>query len=250
MVSNRENGRSEIADIGASWLTPENIAGTPTLFGEADVIKALQTQPGVATGAEGLAGMYVHGGEADENLYMLDGVPLYRATHFAGLFSAFNTDVIKDAQFYKNSIPAKFDGRLSSVLDLKTKPGGEEGHHGSAKLGLLSGAFNIGGPISDKFSYMVAARRSWFEALTVPAIAIMNAISNDSEKIRFRYAFTDINASLTYRISDRTSASASGYFGMDGFYAGGKRAAAKVMTTSRRKTMAILDGGISWLESG
>ncbi len=95
VVSRLEAPQVETAEIGAKKVTAEEVRNTPVLFGEADVIKALQTQPGVTEGTEGMAGMYVHGGNADENLYMLDNVPLYQVNHFAGLFSAFNTDIIR-----------------------------------------------------------------------------------------------------------------------------------------------------------
>ena len=95
VVSRLEAPQVQTAEIGARKVTAEEVRNTPALFGEPDVIKALQSQPGVAEGTEGLAGMYVHGGNADENLYMLDNVPLYQVNHFAGLFSAFNTDIIR-----------------------------------------------------------------------------------------------------------------------------------------------------------
>ena len=91
--------------------------------------------------------MYVHGGENDENLYMLDNVPLYQVNHFGGLFSAFNTEAVKNADFYKSSFPAKYNGRLSSILEVQTKDGNLYEHNGSFKLGLTSGAFRIDGPI-------------------------------------------------------------------------------------------------------
>ena len=140
----------ETSEIGAKKLTAQEIINTPVMFGESDVIKALQMQPGVSEGQEGMAGMHVHGGNADENLYMLDNVPLYQVNHFAGLFSAFNAETIRYIDFFKSSIPAKYDGRLSSYLDVRTKNGSTEGHHGSFRLGLTSGAFNIDGPIGEK----------------------------------------------------------------------------------------------------
>lgn len=196
VVSRLEAPAVETAEIGAKKLTAQEIINTPVLFGESDVIKALQMQPGVSEGQEGMAGMHVHGGNADENLYMLDNVPLYQVNHFAGLFSAFNAEAIRYIDFFKSSIPAKYDGRLSSYLDVRTKNGSPEGHHGSFRLGLTSGAFNMDGPVGKKTSYSVALRRSWFDVLTIPMLALVNSSSND-EKIRFRYAFMDLNAKVT-----------------------------------------------------
>ena len=179
VVSRLEAPQVQTAEIGARKVTAEEVRNTPALFGEPDVIKALQSQPGVAEGTEGLAGMYVHGGNADENLYMLDNVPLYQVNHFAGLFSAFNTDIIRYIDFFKSSIPAKYDGRLSSFMDVRLQSGRSDGHHGSARLGLTSGAFNISGPIGGKTTYLVGLRRSWLDVLTVPFVAVANSQSLD-----------------------------------------------------------------------
>lgn len=213
VVSRLEAPAVETAEIGARKVTPEEIRNTPSLFGEADVIKTLQNQPGVTAGTEGLAGMHVHGGNVDENLCMLDNVPLYQTNHFAGLFSAFNTDLIRHIDFFKSSVPAKYDGRLSSFMDVRLKNGDTEGHHGSARIGLTSGAFNISGPIGSKTTYIAGIRRSWFDLLTIPLMAIVN--SSQEEKSQFIYYFTDINAKVSHRFSDSATAFASVYFGND-----------------------------------
>ncbi len=214
VVSRLEALAVETSEIGAKKLTANEIINTPVLFGESDVIKALQMQPGISEGQEGMAGMNVHGGNSDENLYMLDNVPLYQVNHFAGLFSAFNAEAVRYIDFFKSSIPAKYDGRLSSYLDVRTKNGSQDGHHGSFRLGLTSGAFNIDGPIGKKTTYSVALRRSWFDVLSIPMLALINS-SSDEEKIRFRYAFMDLNAKVTHRFSNKATGFASVYFGND-----------------------------------
>lgn len=214
VVSRLEAPAVATSEIGAKKLTAHDIVNTPALFGESDVIKALHMQPGISEGQEGMAGMNVHGGESDENLYMLDNVPLYQVNHFAGLFSAFNPEAIRYIDFFKSSIPAKYDGRLSSYLDVRTVNGSHDGHHGSFRLGLTSGAFNLSGPISRKTSYSVAVRRSWFDVLSIPLLALANS-SDEQEKIRFRYAFMDLNAKVTHRFSSKAMAFASVYFGND-----------------------------------
>ena len=213
VVSRLEAPAVETAEIGAKKLTAQEIANTPVIFGESDVIKALQMQPGISEGQEGMAGMNVHGGNADENLYMLDNVPLYQVNHFAGLFSAFNAEAIRYIDFFKSSIPAKYDGRLSSYLDVRTKNGSPEGHHGSFRLGLTSGSFNIDGPICKKTTYSVALRRSWYDVLSIPILAVVNASSN--QRTRFRYAFMDLNTKVTHRFSNMATGFASVYFGDD-----------------------------------
>ncbi len=213
VVSRLEAPAVETTEIGAKKLTAQEITNTPVLFGESDVIKALQMQPGISEAQEGLAGMNVHGGNSDENLYMLDNVPLYQVNHFAGLFSAFNVEAIRYIDFFKSSIPAKYDGRLSSYLDARTKNGSHEGHHGSFRLGLTSGAFNIDGPIGKQTTYSIALRRSWFDVLSIPMLALANSSSDD--KIRFRYAFMDLNAKVTHRFANQATGFVSVYFGND-----------------------------------
>ncbi len=209
------------SEIGAKKITAEEVRNIPTLFGENDVIKALQMQPGVTAGAEGMAGMYVHGGNIDENLCMLDNVPLYQVNHFAGLFSAFNNDIIRYIDFFKTSIPAKYDGRLSSFMDVRLKNGNREGHHGSARLGLTSGAFNISGPIGKRTSYLFGIRRSWYDLITIPALAILNSAQKE-DKVRFQYYFTDLNAKINHRFSSRLNGFVSAYYGNDFLRTGSK----------------------------
>ncbi|MCM1490580.1 MAG: secretin and TonB N-terminal domain-containing protein [Muribaculum sp.] len=213
VVSRLESPQVETAEIGARKVTGDQVRNTPVLFGEADVIKALTMEPGVNEGTEGMAGMNVHGGNTDENLYMLDNVPLYQVNHFAGLFSAFNTDIIRYIDFFKTSMPAKYDGRLSSFLDVRTLNGTPDGHRGSARLGLTSGAFNIRGPIGKKTSYLVGLRRSWYDVLTIPALAVIN--SQQDETSIFHYYFMDLNAKLSHKFSDKATGFVSVYFGDD-----------------------------------
>ena len=205
----------EDAGVGLVNLSRQAIEATPVIFGESDVVKALQLEPGVSAGVEGMAGMYVHGGASHENLYMLDNIPLYQVNHFGGLFSAFNTDAIRSVDFYKTSFPAKYDGRLASFMDVHTRDGSLESHHGSFKLGLTSGALSLNGPIwKGHTTYSLSLRRSWYDVLTIPGLAIVNSAS-DSEKTRLGYAFTDLNAKITHHFSDRSQVYGMFYFGED-----------------------------------
>ena len=112
----------------------EQIQAIPMLFGETDVVKAVQLLPGVQNGSEGTAGMYVRGGGPDENLFLLDGVPMYNVNHLGGFFSAFNSDAVKNIQLYKGSFPARFGSRLSSVLDITTNNGNDTELHGGVSV--------------------------------------------------------------------------------------------------------------------
>ena len=138
----------------------------PALFGETDVIKALQLLPGVQSGTEGSAGMYVRGGGPDENLILLDGVPLYNVNHAAGFFSAFNADAIKNVTLYKGNFPARFGGRLSSVVDVRMKDGDMYEYHGNLSLGLIASKINVEGPIiKGKTSFNLSFRRTYYDVL-------------------------------------------------------------------------------------
>lgn len=150
----------ETRHMGASTLSGLKISRIPVVLGEKDLIKALQMESGVAAGVEGFAGMFVHGGEADENQFYFNGIPIYQVNHAGGLFSAFNTDAINKVDFYKTTFPAKFDGRLSSYVDILTKEGNSKRIHGSATIGLASGGFFIEGPLfSKKTTFAVSGRR-------------------------------------------------------------------------------------------
>lgn len=207
----------ESPQLGYTSLSNQMIINTPTVFGESDVIKTLQFQPGITSGVEGMAGMQVHGGNDDQNLYMLDNIPLYQVNHFGGLFSAFNTESLKNVDFYKSAFPAKYDGRLSSIMDVHTKDGNLNEYHGSWRLGLTSGSVNIEGPIlKNRTSFSVALRRSWFELLTIPGIAIYNATRQDKESNFIgRYAFMDFNAKINHHFSNRSRMHLMFYYGND-----------------------------------
>ena len=125
----------------------EQVKAMPMLFGETDVIKAIQLLPGVQNGSEGTAGMYVRGGGPDENLFLLDGIPMYNVNHLGGFFSAFNSDAVKNIQLYKGSFPARFGSRLSSVLDITTNNGNDKEYHGGVSIGLISAKAYVEGPI-------------------------------------------------------------------------------------------------------
>lgn len=137
---------------------------TPAIGGEPDVIKALQLTPGVKRGTEGGIGMYVRGGGNDENLILLDGAPVYNAGHLLGFFSVFNAATLKDVQLYKSSFPAQYGGRLSSVLDVRTRDGNMNDYQGTASVGLISSALGVSGPIiRDRLSGMFAVRRTYID---------------------------------------------------------------------------------------
>lgn len=132
---------------GKVSLTPAQLNTEFSLFSSPDLVKAIQQLPGVSAGTELLSGLYVHGGKNDENLFLLDGMPLYQVNHFGGLFSAFNTDIVKNVDFYKSGFPARYGGRLSSVTDVRMKEGDLKKFHGTVSVGLLDGRLRFEGPV-------------------------------------------------------------------------------------------------------
>lgn len=204
------------SEIGAMKLSAEEISKVPVLMSEEDVLKTVQMQPGIMQSADGMAGISVHGGDTDQNMVMLDNIPLYSSDHCAGLFSAFNVDAVEHIDFYKSSVPARFDGRLSSYLDVRTKNGSKERRSGSVRLGLAAGAFSINGPMGKNTTYSVALRRSWTEALTLPLLGLINLLSE--EKYYIGYAFTDVTGKITHYFRKGTVGFVKVYYGEDSFY--------------------------------
>ena len=194
----------------------------PALFGETDVIKALQLLPGVQSGTEGSAGMYVRGGGPDENLILLDGVPLYNVNHAAGFFSAFNSDAIKNVTLYKGNFPARFGGRLSSVVDVRMKDGDMYEYHGNLSLGLIASKVNVEGPIiKGKTSFNLSFRRTYYDFITAPVINIMSKRLTEFGKNSTwaGYYFYDLNLKLNHKFSDKDRLFFSLYSGDDKVYA-------------------------------
>ena len=179
-----------------------------------DVIKTLQNLPGVASGTELLSGMYVRGGDGSDNLYLLDGVPMYQVSHLLGLFSSFNTDVVQSVDFYKSGFPARYGGRLSSVVDVRTREGNMNEYHGIFSIGLLDGRIQLEGPIvKGKTSFNIGLRRSWLDVLTEPASLVVSKV--EKSDFRIKYAFWDLNANVTHRFSDHNRLSLNIYGGRD-----------------------------------
>ncbi|WP_346862415.1 TonB-dependent receptor [uncultured Draconibacterium sp.] len=190
----------------------------PVLFGEPDVLKVIQLLPGVQSGAEGTSGIYVRGGGPDQNLFLLDGVPVYNASHLFGFFSVFNPSAVKTVKLYKGGFPARFGGRLSSVVDIRMKEGNFKEFKGEVSVGLISSRFSFEGPIvKDKTSFIVSGRRTYVDILAQPAFAIAN--KQDSEgNVKAGYYFYDLNAKINHKFSDRSRLYLSTYMGRDKAY--------------------------------
>ena len=210
----------------------EQIKNMPALLGEKDVMKTIQLLPGVQKGSEGSSGIYVRGGGPDQNLIILDDATVYNANHLFGFFSLFNGDALKSVELTKGGFPARYGGRLSSVIDMQMKDGDKEKIRGEAGIGLLSSRLTLEGPIKkDKASFLFSARRTYIDLL-------MRPFMSRASDAKVGYYFYDFNAKLNYVIDYKNKLYLSGYFGKDKFYLKESKIDASNGITSR--------GGIDW----
>ncbi|HSJ67230.1 MAG TPA: TonB-dependent receptor, partial [Anditalea sp.] len=207
----REEVLQERTQMGAVNIPLRQIREMPALFGEVDVLKVLQLLPGVQSGSEGTSGLYVRGGGPDQNLILLDGVPVYNASHLFGFFSVFNADAIKNVELIKGGFPARYGGRLSSVLDISMKDGNMKEFHGEGSIGLIASKLTLEGPIvKDKTSFIVSGRRSYLNLLQLPFINMPG-----SEGGSTGYYFFDVNAKVNHIINENNRLYLSFYGGED-----------------------------------
>lgn len=209
VVSDRAEAGAMATQMGSIEIPITQIKSTPSILGEADVMKAIQLIPGVQAGVDGSAGLYIRGGSPDQNLILLDGVPVYNVDHMFGFFSVFTPEAVKKVMLFKSSFPARFGGRLSSVIDVRTNDGDMQKYHGMLSIGLLTSKFNLEGPIvKGRTSFNISARRSYLDLLAKPFMP-------DDEK--YSYYFYDINAKINHKFSDRSRLFLSIYNGKDHF---------------------------------
>ena len=209
----------KVSQMSAIEVPVEQIKLVPVMFGEADVLKAIQLLPGVQSGTEGTSGIYVRGGGPDENLFLLDGIPLYNVNHLGGFFSAFNSDALKNVTLYKGSFPAHFTGRISSVLDITTNNGNDKEWHGSGSIGLLAAKVSVEGPIiKEKTTVSLSARRTYGDALIQPTLMLAATQVDGMKRLNAGYYFYDLNAKVTHRFSDRSRIYGTFYMGDDKVY--------------------------------
>jgi hypothetical protein len=205
-VHQGQTDHNEINRIKMRW--------SPQLLGEPDILRTIGLMPGVVGGSEGMLGMFVRGGTADQNLVLLDDVPIFNCYHLYGIFSVFNDDVVKSAKLIKGSFPAKYGGRLSSVVSVDSKEGNKEGIKGSVGLGLLACKAFLEGPIwKDRTTFLFSFRRSYLDFLAKPAINFI--VPGDSINSNNTYYFWDANFRITHRFNSRSRISAGLYSGMD-----------------------------------
>ncbi len=211
IVGQQTESKLKSTQISRDNISVDKIQSLPAFLGEADVIKTIQLLPGVQSGTEGTSGLYVRGGGPDQNLILLDDVPIYNANHLFGFFSVFNPDAIKTVSIYKGGFPARFGGRLSSVLDIRLKDGNSQQLHGNFSIGLISSKLNIEGPIvKDQTTFNLSLRRTYADLLMRPLIKSSSGGEDDGG-----YFFHDVNLKLSHKFSDRSKLYLSTYAGKD-----------------------------------
>ncbi len=206
VVSNNKSIKIDKPEMSVNKLTIAQIKSMPAILGEVDVIKSILTLPGVTNAGEGQSGFNVRGGAADQNLILLDEATIYNSSHLFGFFSVFNADAIKDLKLYKGGIPARFGGRVASVLDIYQKEGNSKNFGMTGGIGLISSRLLAEGPIvKDKGSFLVAGRSSY-------AHLFLKLADNNNSAY-----FYDLNTKLNYKLNDNNNLFLSGYFGRDVF---------------------------------
>lgn len=202
--------RTEISKID---IPLHQIKSLPSLTGEADIIKAFQLMPGVQSGSEGNNGLFVRGGTPDQNLFLLDDVPIYNVSHLGGLYSVFDPSMVKSIELYKGGFPARYGGRVSAVVDVRNIDGNLYSHHGEVGFSILLSKLFLEGPIKkDKASYALSLRRS---NLDIYSFVVGKMIRNPEI---YGYTFYDINLKTNYIISPRDRIFLSIYNGRDNFF--------------------------------
>ena len=192
--------------MSVNKLTVAEIKKMPAVLGEVDVLKSILQLPGVTNAGEGASGFNVRGGAADQNLVLLDEATLFNSSHLFGFFSVFNSDAIKDLKLYKGGIPARFGGRVASVLDIYQKEGNNKEYHMTGGIGLISSRLLAEGPIvKERGSFLVGGRASY-------AHLFLKLADNDNSAY-----FYDLNAKLSYKLTENNNLYLSGYFGRDAF---------------------------------
>lgn len=203
---NRKRAEIRKPEMSVNRMTAEEIKKMPVVMGEVDVLKSILQLPGVTNAGEGSSGFNVRGGSADQNLILLDEATIFNSSHLFGFFSVFNADAIKDMKLYKGGIPARYGGRLSSVLDIYQKEGNKKDFHMTGGIGVISSRLLAEGPIvKDKASFLIGGRASY-------AHLFMKMADNDNSAY-----FYDLNTKLSYKLNDNNNLYLSGYFGRDLF---------------------------------
>lgn len=216
IIKDQKTIREIVTQTSLQRIDGSQIGRNFAVLGTPDLIKTLQMMPGVSGGAELSSGLYVRGGDGSDNLFLLDAVPMYQISHLVGMFSSFNTDIIDFADFYKGGFPARYGGRLSSVVDVGVKDGDFEKWHGTASIGLVDGHFQIEGPLwKGKTSINFGVRRTWTDIVKSVAMLFIKNPTTEEIAGKSHYDFGDFNLKLVHKFSPVSKLSWSSYYGQD-----------------------------------
>lgn len=214
VLSDKHEAGLQSTAMGAHEIPMAQIRSTPSILGEADLLKTIQLLPGVQAGMEGFSGMYVRGGGPDQNLVLLDGIPVYNADHMLGIFSIFTPDAVKNTTLFKSSFPARYGGRLSSIVDVRTNDGDMHRYHGALSIGALTDKVHIEGSIwKERTSFSFSAR-------AIPTVFFKSLIVDKDENYsdKYNYYFYDVNAKVNHKFNDRSRLFLSFYKGKDHYH--------------------------------
>lgn len=210
ITERRSEDHVQNVNMSREALKIEKIKSLPALFGEVDILKTVQLLPGIHSAGEGTTGLFVRGGSADQNLVLLDEAIVYNPSHFLGFFSVFNPDAIKNLEVYKGGIPARYGGRLSSILDIQMKEGNNKKLRLSGGIGSISSRLTVEGPLKkDESSFILSGRRTYADMFL--KLSDNEAINNST------LYFYDFSAKANYKLNDHNKLFISGYFGRDKF---------------------------------
>ena len=250
IVSAEKARNIKSTQMGVQKIDIKTIKQVPVAFGEADVLRVILTMPGVKSVGEASTGLNVRGGSTDQNLILFNDATIFNPSHFFGLFSAFNPEVVKDIELYKSSIPAKYGGRLSSVLEINSREGNNKKFTGSAGIGLLTSRLNIEGPIvKDKTSFILGGRTTY-------ANWLLNLLPDQYKNSRA--SFYDLNLNITHQINKKNNLFLSGYLSKDQFnlnndtsyHYGNQSISLKWKHVFNNKLYSLITGGYDRYEYG
>ena len=216
VTAKRHNFGVLSSQMSANSLSIDQIKKLPNLLGEIDVLKSLQRLPGVQSSGEGRAGIFVRGGDYDQNLFLIDGINLYNPQHLQGFTSAINADMLDDVVLYKGAFPTRFGSRLSGIIDMTLREGDMDKYHATLSAGMLASRIQLEGPIwKGHTSFNMAARASYFNAIIRPLLEEVVYDNPGAMNAYNHMKYFDINAKITHRITDKDKLSAMFYYGRD-----------------------------------
>jgi hypothetical protein len=209
VVSAQKMNNIKGSQMGVQKIDIKTIKQVPVVFGEADILRVVLTLPGVKTVGESSTGLNVRGGATDQNLILFNDATIFNPSHFFGMFSAFNPEVVKDVELYKSSIPARYGGRLSSVLNINSREGNKKNITGTAGIGLLTSRLNIEGPlVKNKSSFILGGRTTY-------ANWLLNLLPDQYKQSKA--AFYDLNLNINHEINKKNTLYFTGYLSSDRF---------------------------------